>query len=285
MKATIADIKSMAIHDGPGIRTTVFFKGCGLKCRWCHNPETISPAPQLAFYENKCQGCLACTEVCHAHVVLDGKQVFDRSLCIGCGSCVSQCIHGALQLFGTEVTVEELLPRLLEDRAFYETTGGGVTLSGGECLLQADFCAALLRALKQEGIHTAVDTCGFVQRAAFEKVLPYTDLFLVDIKAIDPQVHKACTGQENGIILDNIRFLDAVGANMEFRIPFVPEYNSGEISAIGTFLKTLSRTYPVKVLPYHNYAGSKYAALGTENTLPEKLPTEDVIAWAETLLK
>ena len=284
MKATITDIKPMAIHDGPGIRTTVFFKGCSLRCLWCHNPETLSPAPQLAFYENKCRGCLACTGVCNAHKVIDGQHRFDRSLCIACGRCVEVCPAGALQLFGREVTVEQLLPRLLEDRPFYGNTGGGVTLSGGECLLQADFCAALLAALKNEGIHTAVDTCGFVPRKAFEKVLPYTDIFLFDIKAMDSGVHKSCTGQENGIILENIRYLDSAGANMEFRVPFVPEKNSAEIPAIGAFLKTFSRRYPVKLLPYHNYAGSKYAALGMENTLPEKLPTAEELANGERLL-
>ena len=281
MKAMITDIKPMAIHDGPGIRTTVFFKGCGLKCLWCHNPETISAAPCLAFYKDKCRNCLSCTGICHAHKVTDNRHIFDRESCISCGKCVSRCVHGALQLFGTEVTVEGLLPRLLEDRAFYETTGGGVTLSGGECLLQADFCAALLAALKQEGIHTAVDTCCFVQKGALEKVLPYTDIFLVDIKAIDPQVHKVCTGQENGVILDNIRFLDSIGANMEFRIPFVPEHNDKEIPAIHDFLKTLKGRYTVKVLPYHNYAGSKYAAIGAENTLPPMLPTDAQITEAE----
>ena len=285
MKAMITDIKPMAIHDGPGIRTTVFFKGCGLKCLWCHNPETISAAAQLAFYENKCRHCLACTDICAAHKAIAGQHIFDRDSCRRCSKCVSCCLHGALQLFGTEMTVETLLPRLLEDRAFYDTTGGGVTLSGGECLLQADFCAALLAALKQEGIHTAVDTCGFVPRKALEKVLPYTDIFLVDIKAIDPQVHKACTGQENSVILDNIRYLDSVGANIEFRIPFVPGCNDKEIPAIRDFLKTLKGTYPVKVLPYHNYAGSKYAALGMENTLPPALPTDAQVAEAEETIQ
>ncbi len=284
MKATITDIKPMAIHDGPGIRTTVFFKGCGLKCVWCHNPETITSGPQLAYYENKCQHCGSCASVCTAHRFLNGQHSFDRTQCIACGKCANICPAGALQRFGNQVTVEDLLPRLLEDLPFYQNTGGGVTLSGGECLLQADFCAALLSALKKEGIHTAVDTCGFVPRKSLEKVLPYTDIFLVDIKAIDSAVHQKCTGQNNRIILDNIRFLDAAGANIEFRIPYVPGYNDQEISAISDFLKTLKRKHPVKLLPYHNYAGSKYASLGMENTLPPTLPSAKALEEAKKYL-
>ena len=276
MKAMITDIKPMATHDGPGIRTTVFFKGCGLRCLWCHNPETLEGGPILAYYENKCTGCRACTKVCPtgAHYPEGAIHKFDRSRCIGCGKCAQVCPAGALQLFGRQVTVEDLLPRLLEDRPFYENTGGGVTLSGGECLLQADFCAELLKALKKAGIHTAVDTCGFVPRSAFQKVLPYTDIFLYDIKAIDPAVHKACTGQENTQILENLRYLDAMGAKVEIRIPFVPGHNDTEVAAIQEFLK---------VLPYHNFAGSKYAALGMENTLPQTLPTPEQLSFAEDL--
>ena len=286
MTATITDIKPMAIHDGPGIRTTVFFKGCSLKCLWCHNPETISARPQLAYYESKCTGCLTCHRVCPtgAQIAEGAIHRFDRTLCINCGKCVEFCPADALQLFGKRVTVDALLPRLLEDRPFYETTGGGVTLSGGECLLQADFCRELLAALKKEGIHTAVDTCGFVPQSAFEKVLPYTDLFLYDLKAMDPLVHRACTGQENDQILKNLRFLDAMGAKVEIRIPFVPEHNDTQLPAIREFLDTLSCITEIKLLAYHNYAGSKYAALGMENTLPPLLPTEAQLAEAEKLL-
>ena len=285
MKATITDIKPMAIHDGPGIRTTVFFKGCSLKCLWCHNPETISPKPQLAYYENKCTGCLTCARVCPTGAQQNHGAIhrFDRSLCIACGKCVEVCPADALQLFGKTVTVEELLPRLLEDRPFYETTGGGVTLSGGECLLQADFCAELLKKLKSEGIHTAVDTCGFVARDAINKVLPYTDLFLYDLKAMDPAVHSQCTGQENQVILHNLQYLDAQGAEIEIRIPFVPGYNDHQVSGIRAFLDSLTRPHPVKLLAYHNYAGSKYAALSMPNTLPPQLPDAEALAAAEAI--
>lgn len=258
MKAIISDIKRFAVHDGDGIRTTVFFKGCPLKCVWCHNPESISFKPQLAFYKDKCIGCGECNNVNFTH---------------------ENCLGEAKVKYGREVSVEELLPLLLEDREFYETSGGGVTLSGGECLSQADFCVELLKALKENGINTAVDTCGFVPRESIEKVAPYTDTFLYDIKAIDEQTHIKCTGQSNKIILDNIKYIDSLGKNIEVRIPYVPQWNSGEIDKIRDFLKQIKNLKTVKVLPYHNFAGSKYAALGMKNTLPKILPTnEEVVA-------
>ena len=261
--AIISNIKRFAVHDGPGIRTTVFFKGCPLKCVWCHNPESISFKPQTAFYRHKCIGCGACRE-----------EHFKAENCLG----------NARVLYGTEVTVEELMPRLLEDRDFYETSGGGVTLSGGECLAQADFCAELLKRLKQEGINTAVDTCGFVSREKLDKVIPYTDTFLYDIKAMDEAVHIRCTGQSNRIILENLRYLDALGKPIEVRFPYVPGYNDDQTEKIAEFLKSLKNIKAVKVLPYHNYAGSKYLALGMDNTLPKELPTEEALRIAEEKL-
>ena len=276
----IVDIKRFAVHDGDGIRTTVFFKGCSLKCVWCHNPESIKREPQLAYYEQKCLSCMECAEVCPsgAHEMnWDKGHVFDRTKCIACGACEPVCLGDALKLWGREMTVEELIPLLLEDREFYQTSQGGVTLSGGECLLQADFCAQLLQTLKEEGIHTAVDTCGFVSWSAFEKVLPYTDIFLYDIKAFDPEVHKMCTGQSNEIILQNLKLLDETGAKIEIRIPYVPDYNSDQMEKIRDFLAGLSSLPRVKVLPYHNFAGSKYEALGMENTLPERMPSQEEV--------
>ncbi len=281
--ATVFSVKRFAVHDGDGIRTTVFFKGCSLKCIWCHNPESIGFKPQTAYYADKCIGCSECIAVCphHAHRSENGAHIFDRELCVGCGMCAAVCPANALVFYGKSVTVGELMPLLLADRAFYETSGGGVTLSGGECLMQSDFCAALLKELKKEGIHTAVDTCGFVRRESIEQVMPYTDIFLYDIKSIDRDVHIRCTGQPNDLILDNLRMIDNCGKKSEVRIPFVPGYNDGEITKIRDFLKTLKNVTAVKVLPYHNYAGSKYDSLGLPNTLPTVLPAAGQIEAAQ----
>ena len=273
-KAVVFGIKRFATHDGDGVRTTVFFKGCPLRCVWCHNPEGISREPQLAFYAHRCVGCAACAGVCKnaAQRFEEGSHRFERALCVGCGACASVCPSGALRLFGHEADADELLELLLEDRDFYEASGGGVTLSGGECLLQADFCAGLLRRLKQNGINTAVDTCGFVPREAFDKVIPYTDVFLYDIKAVDSDVHRRCTGQDCRIILDNLLYLDKKGLRTEIRIPLVPGYNDGQLEKIRDFLSGLKHVSGVKVLPYHDNAHSKYNALGMTDTLPPKLP-------------
>ncbi len=287
MKAVISDIKRFAVHDGDGIRTTVFFKGCSLKCVWCHNPESIDFKPQIAYYENKCIGCGECVLVCKqdAHSITENGHIFDRARCVGCAACGDICLGEAITFYGKVMSVDELLPILLEDRAFYENSGGGVTLSGGECLCQADFCAELLKRLKENGIHTAVDTCGFVPRESIDKVMPYTDIFLYDIKAIDRDVHIKCTGQPNDLILENIKHIDSCVKAVEVRIPFVPEFNDGQIQKISDFLSKLNNITAVKVLPYHNYAGSKYKALGMENTLPENLPCDKEIQNAESLFK
>ena len=183
------------------------------------------------------------------------------------------------------MTVEELLPILLEDRDFYETSGGGVTLSGGECLMQAGFCAKLLKELKKEGIHTAVDTCGFASKESLDKVIPYTDVFLYDIKAYDEDIHIKCTGVSNKQILENLKYLDSLGKAIEIRIPYVPDYNDSQIEKIAYFLAPLQNITKIRVLPYHNYAGSKYKALDIVNTLPERLPTNEEIQRAAEKIK
>jgi pyruvate formate lyase activating enzyme len=264
MKATIFEIKRFAVHDGDGIRTTVFFKGCPLRCVWCHNPEGLSAKPQIAYYEHKCIGCGECKKE---------------------GFMPEDCLGEAQVLYGKKVTVEELLPALLEDRDFYENSGGGVTLSGGECLMQADFCAELLKRLKENGIHTAVDTCGFVSKEALDKVVPYTDIFLYDFKAYDEDVHIKCTGKSNKIIIENLLYLESLGKDVEIRIPYVPEYNSDQIEKIAHFLSDFTHVTKIRVLPYHNYAGSKYAALNMEDTLPRRLPTDEELASARNCIK
>ncbi|MBE6703363.1 MAG: glycyl-radical enzyme activating protein [Ruminococcaceae bacterium] len=287
MNANIFEIKRFAVHDGDGIRTTVFFKGCPLRCIWCHNPEGLSAKPQLAYYAHKCVGCGECARVCpsQAHIMTNQAHVYDRHLCIGCGKCAKACLGDALTFYGKEMTVDELLPLLLEDKAFYENSGGGVTLSGGECLMQADFCAELLKRLKENGIHTAVDTCGSIPENALDTVMPYTDVFLYDIKAYDGEIHTKCTGRSNQQILKNLKYLDECGKNIEIRIPYVPGYNADQVEKIAYFLSDLKHVTKIRVLAYHNYAGSKYAALNIENTLPIQLPTDAEIQKAKDLIK
>ncbi len=284
MKANIVEIKRFAVHDGDGIRTTVFFKGCPLKCIWCHNPETISPKRQLAFYRHKCISCGKCAEVCGCHTFSENMHTVDNKKCIVCGKCTKICPQSALEIFGTEMSTDDICSVLLKDRDFYAESGGGITLSGGECLLQSEACFEILKTMKQNGINTAVDTCGFVPKSAIDKVMPYTDTFLYDIKAIDEDVHIKCTGQSNKIILDNLIYLDSCGAKSEIRIPFVPSYNAAQIKKIAAFLSMLKNIVRVRVLPYHNYARSKYDALNTENTLPPLLPTDEEINKAEYAL-
>lgn len=287
MKAKIFEIKRFAVHDGDGIRTTVFFKGCSLKCIWCHNPEGISGETELAYFAHKCIGCGECVPVCPtgAHTIEDGLHSFHREKCIACGKCEEMCLGKALTLYGKEYSVEELLPLLLQDKEFYDNSGGGVTLSGGECLLYADFCAALLKALKANGVHTAVDTCGMVSKTALDKVLPYTDAFLYDVKALSETVHKTCTGHTNEQILDNLLYLDKKGAVLEIRIPYVPNLNDGEMEKIGDFLSGLRGLTKVRVLAYHNLAGAKYNSLGLENRLSQRLPTAEDMERARQRLK
>ena len=287
MKGNVFEIKRFAVHDGDGIRTTVFFKGCPLRCLWCHNPEGLTQKKQLAFYEHKCVGCAECVKVCPsgAHRLSEGAHVFEREKCTACGKCAEVCVHGALTLFGKEVEVADLMPTLLEDREFYAASGGGVTLSGGECLMQADFCAELLKELKANGISTAVDTCGAVPKAELDKVVPYTDVFLYDLKAYDDGVHRNCTGRTNRQILENLVYLDSIGKDIEIRIPFVPDHNSDQIEKLSRFIATLSHVKKIRLLPYHNYAGSKYSALGMKNTLPITLPTNEQLEVAQQWLE
>ena len=288
MTANIFDIKHFAVHDGPGIRTTVFFKACPLKCVWCHNPESISKQKQLGYLSHKCVSCGACVSVCPrgAHrITEDGKHIFDREKCINCGACVNACPASALSIYGKAVELDDVVADVLADKDFYESSNGGITLSGGECLLQADFCRELLIKMKENDIHTAVDTCGFVGKDAIDKVLPYTDLFLYDMKAYDSDVHIRCTGQPNERIVENLQYIDNCGGKIEIRIPFVPGYNSDQIEKIGKLLSTLKNITKVKVLPYHNYAGTKYKSLDMEDTLPKTLPEDEDIKNAEKILE
>lgn len=283
MDVNIVEIKRFAVHDGDGIRTTVFFKGCPLRCLWCHNPETLSAERQLAFYRHKCTLCGKCGAVCSCHSFAEGVHSVNRAKCVGCGKCVAACPQGALALFGETRSVDSICAELLKDKCFYDESNGGITLSGGECLLQSGACREILAEMKRNGINTAVDTCGFVPQEAFDRVLPFTDTFLYDVKAIDEAVHVQCTGQSNKSILENLRYIDNCGARIEIRIPYVPDYNDTQMEKIAEFLSTLKHLVRVRVLPYHNYAASKYDALSLKNTLPMRLPTDEEIAKARAI--
>ena len=251
-EAMIFDIAHGSFVDGPGIRTTVFFKGCNLNCAWCHNPEGRSFQPQMMVYRDKCTDCGKCRTVCR------------EESCVLCGRCAMYCPADARKVCGARYTAEEVLTQILQDKVFYETSGGGVTFSGGECMLQLDFLTEILKACKENGIHTAVDTAGHVPFQSFEAILPYTDLFLYDIKLFDSQKHMQYVGVENDRILDNLQQLFVAGANILIRIPVIGGVNDSleEMQTIKEFLDRCGRPAKVELLPYHPMGQSKSAAIG-----------------------
>ena len=271
MKGLISGIKRMEIHDGAGLRTTVFFKGCPLHCVWCHNPESISFKPQIAYFSEKCMACEKCISVCDKLALRreNNRLSIDYEKCSLCGECSKHCPMDALFLFGVEYEANELVEILLQDKPFFDNSGGGVTLSGGECLMQAEFAIEVAKMLKENSINVNIDTCGFVDQTVIKRILPYVDTFLYDVKAIDASLHKKCTGQDNALILDNLTFLSKCNAKLEIRIPLVVGINDGEIKKIGVFLSKLKNPPPVRILKYHDFAGSRYKALSMLNTLPK----------------
>ncbi len=267
-------LKRFAIHDGPGIRTTLFLKGCPLSCLWCHNPEGKGFKPEIALYNHKCTQCLNCISVCENNVhVFNENHSLNRSACAFCQKCEKACFNNAIEIFGKEITVDEALKMVTEDKLFYTTSnGGGVTVSGGEPLMQAEFVKELFIKLKEMGIHTCVDTCGYVDKKAFDLVAPYTDLFLYDIKAFSEETHIKCTGKSNKIIWENLEYLNKINKPVVIRFPFVPSFNDFEADDIAKKLSTFKNILSVDILPYHNFSSSKYEALDLKDTMP-KIPT------------
>ena len=286
-KGTVFNIQKFCINDGPGIRTTVFLKGCMLNCAWCHNPESKSSRPQIMLYTSKCIGCGECVKTCKqgAHSFLkSGEHIIDRASCIACGECVYNCV-GAIELCGEEKSVGEVIAEVLKDSSFYKNSGGGMTLSGGEPFMQHEFSLELLKEAKENRLHTCIETCGYVSKDILERFVPYVDIFLWDIKESDEDRHMEYTGVSNRQILDNLHYLDECGASVILRCPIIPGYNYRDehLCFIGELAESLGCVMRVEVEPYHPMGASKSEALGVEYPLGdlgfvEKEETDRIIA-------
>ena len=268
----IFDIKPYALHDGPGIRTTLFFKGCPLRCAWCHNPESISFHTHFVIRPGRCIACGTCTQICPQHDPL--RVSTPHPTCPLCGSCIEACPADARELAGRLVSEDEIIHTLLQSRPFFETSGGGATFSGGEPLAQPDFLLALLKRCQKESIHTTIDTSGFAPRHTLESVAPFAQLFLFDLKVMDHALHKKYTNAENGLIFSNLIWLVEQKAEIIIRRPVVPGVNDSEQETrhLGEFLLGLKRKLPIQLIPLHTYQKSKHALFGIPQ--PELPPQE-----------
>ena len=291
------DIQGFSVHDGPGIRLTLFLKGCPLRCPWCHSPESQAFHTELNWMEIRCVGiekCGRCLDVCPHGAVSPGKTktaldgsgdiqlvTVDRTKCDNCGACAKACTAKALYMCGTDYTVDEIMERVRREVPFFARSGGGVTISGGECLCQPEFTLEVLKRCKEEGIHTAVDTTGFVKWEIIEPILPYTDIFLYDIKGMDSELHKQVIGVPNELILENARRIAANGGKFQIRIPVMPMYSdSVEVfDEIGKLCLELGDAVEViQILPYHNLGTSKWERLQTSKPVFEvPIPSDELI--------
>jgi pyruvate formate lyase activating enzyme len=285
---TIFDIKRYAINDGPGIRTAVFFKGCPLACWWCHNPEGQSRQPQLMFRENRCKLTRACVEVCPQGAIgwNDGP-IVDWEKCDQCGKCTETCYTGALEMVGRHVIPAQLIAEIVRDVPFYDQSGGGVTFTGGEPMLQTEFLKETLHLCKEQHIHTAVDTSGLTSWENFHLILSLVDLFLYDVKLMDGPLHKKYTTVSNKLILNNLRKLSETGAHIIVRIPLIPGVNEDDenIEQTASTLAKLPALEGTEVMPYHDIHTAKYKALGMEYIMKDvKPPTEEQVSRVEETL-
>ncbi len=275
-EGVIFNIQRFSIHDGPGIRTTVFLKGCPLRCAWCHNPESQDYGLSVMYFQERCAGCQACVAACPKQRIefTTGGQL--REGCTGCGACITACPHGALELVGQRVSVPEVIAELLKDEAFYDQSGGGVTFSGGEPLAQPAFLSGLLQEARRYRWHTAVDTSGYAPWSVVEPLVPLVDLWLYDLKLWDDQAHRKLTGVSNQQILDNLRRLLAAGSKVEVRMPIIPGINDDHenLTRLQSFLRPLGIA-GLKLLAYHSYGQEKYARLAMPYQLAEITPPSE----------
>ena len=288
-KGLVFNIQRFSVNDGPGVRTIVFLNGCPLRCKWCCNPESQQLKPVVMFKEQNCVGCGNCEVVCPtgaSNLNVPGK--IDHTKCITCGKCVEVCYHRALEMSGKEMSVEDLMVELYKDRIVYKRSGGGITVSGGEAFVQHEFLLELLKTCKSLGWHTAIETTGYTTTEVLDEVVPYLDLVMMDIKHVDPEVHKEYTGVSNERILENALYISHLAKEMIVRVPVIPGFNSDKnvIAAIAKFTTYLHNVKELHLLPYHDLGSNKYAMMGKEYELqgtktPEKDYMEELKAVVE----
>ena len=271
MKGTVFNIQKFSVNDGPGIRTTVFMKGCPLDCVWCHNPESKRKTKDIFYSSEKCVSCERCSKVCDrgCHRFENGIHLFDRENCIACGKCAMQCVNGALETVGYEITAEDVLKEVLKDKAFYESSGGGMTLSGGEPMYQFEFTYELLKLAKENSLHTCIETCGFAKAEQYCSIADFVDIFLYDYKETDPQLHKKFTGASNELILKNLKVLDEMGKKIILRCPIIPGLNDRDehLEGIASMANSLKNILEINIEPYHPLGQSKAERLDKDYAL------------------
>jgi len=275
-KGIIFDIKRYAIHDGPGIRTTAFFKGCPLRCLWCCNPESYKMAPEIVYTENRCIHCGSCQMVCPNNAIKISKNKLEiiRENCKGCGICAIECPANALELSGKPYSVNELLAEVEKDSTFYQQSEGGITVSGGECTMQSEFLLSFLKKCKENYLHVTLDTCGFVEWNIFKEIIKHADLVLFDVKIINEEQHIKYTGKSNKLILENLNKLSKIGIPIIIRIPLIPGFNDSEkeMNAMADTVSKLKNIQEVNILPYHRLGESKHTRLGNEYKMKNTNP-------------
>jgi len=279
-KGLVFSIQRYSTEDGPGIRTTVFMKGCPLRCMWCHNPEGQEFSPQIAFNDSRCIGCKGCVDACPQGAIIitaDGSRT-DRGKCQNCGKCADMCPTGARELIGKYMTAKEVFSEVERDKLFYRSSGGGVTVGGGEPTMQPRFLVEFLRKCHEQGIHTALDTSGYVKWKEMEEILKYVDLVLYDIKQMDPAKHVEYTGVSNKLILENARKISGKGISMIIRVPVIPRYTDGEdnIRDVMEFACILESVVKVDLLPFHRLGEPKYRKLARNYAFEGVQPPTDV---------
>ena len=289
LSAIISGIQRFSINDGPGIRTTVFIKGCLLRCMWCHNPETSHSNQELFFSGSKCTLCRRCIPVCdkNCHIIDDNEHSVIREKCVACGKCVSMCFVSALEIVGKKMSVDDVLGVVIRDEAFYKESGGGMTISGGEPLSQPEFTLALAKAGKEKNLHTCLETCGFTEFENIRSLIPYIDIFLYDYKESDPYKHKEYTGVSNEIILSNLYSLDETGAKIILRCPVIPGKNDRmeHFASIADTANRLKNLIRIEIMPYHPLGKAKAERLGREFSMQDNgFPDEKTInRWIESM--